>query len=161
MISFKAHRDRLREAKRVELLQDIQLWENLNKKQVSAEVKRAYEQLKLIDAHGIAQSMLYANHRVFDYGNKVSKQLARVLADKIPVKGDSALRSLDGGLTKDIRGKFEVFVDYCQDLYALQEGQQGLWEPFFDSFEIPVITSEQVALMEAPFTGDKILVAID
>lgn len=105
--------DRLHEANWVKLLQDIQPWENLNRKQVTAEVT---ELLK---------------------------------------------RTPDGGLTKDIRGKLEVFADYYQDLCVSQEGQQGLWEHFFDSFEIPIITPEQVVLLEPPFTGDERLEAID
>lgn len=100
--------------------------------------------------------MLFANQRMFDYENKVSKQLAHVLSNTVPVKVGSALRSPDGGLIKDIRGKLEVFASYYQDLYAPQEVQQGYWDPFFASFELPSITLEQVSLLELPISGDEI-----
>lgn len=47
LISFKAHRDKLREAERVNLIEDIHVWEILNKRQVTSEttelLKRAYD----------------------------------------------------------------------------------------------------------------------
>lgn len=50
--------------------------EALNKRQVTLEtaeiLKRAYEHLKLINAGRIAQDMLYATQRVFDYETRLA-----------------------------------------------------------------------------------------
>lgn len=73
LISFKANRDKTSSLARTrsKLTEDIQRIEKLNKKQVTVdstkELKAAYEDLNIIDAHVIAQDVMYAKQNVFDY----------------------------------------------------------------------------------------------
>lgn len=46
-----------------------------------AELQRANDELKLIDADQIAQEILYDKQRTFDYHNKAGKQLVRLLSE--------------------------------------------------------------------------------
>lgn len=59
LISFKAHRDKIREAERDKPMEDIATWESLNKRQVTSEItgllKRAYEQVKLIERDALGK----------------------------------------------------------------------------------------------------------
>lgn len=47
--------------------------------------KHIFQQIKMIDAFNIAQSMMYAKQLAYEYRDKAGKQLARVLSDH-PVK---------------------------------------------------------------------------
>lgn len=52
--------------------------------------------LKMLDARMIAQEMLYAKQRIFEYRDKPGKQLARVLSDSPTGRSILALKNQNG-----------------------------------------------------------------
>lgn len=70
---------------RSKLMENIQSLEDENKWHVTTDttkrLKAMNENLKIEDAHIIAQDIMYAKQKAFDYRDKVGKQLARVLSD--------------------------------------------------------------------------------
>lgn len=70
-IPFKARRDKMQNPARNELVTDIHKLKDLNKNQVTAEhtdqLRAEYGNLQIMDARVIAQEMLYAKQRVFEY----------------------------------------------------------------------------------------------
>lgn len=74
--------------------------------------------MKLLDAHSIAQDIIYANKRVYEYRDKVGKQLVRVLSEHPVNQGVLSLLKLNRELTKDIAEKMQTGLsEYYQELY--------------------------------------------
>lgn len=105
--------------------------EEKNKQEVSQEIVgqlqpcRHLMMLKLIDAINIAQDMLCAKQRTYEYTDKFDRQLARVLSDRSLIHKLLPLRKHDGELRKDISETFEIFIAYYQELYSTADGVDG------------------------------------
>lgn len=118
------------------MVSNIQRVEEENKWGVLLEVVQqlqiAYNNLNPIWAYGIAQDVMYAKQRAFEYRAKAGNQRAWVLSERAVSQGVLPWRKSDGEFTKDTIEKLEIFANYYQELYTLLEREKEGMKTFLD-----------------------------
>lgn len=109
-----------------------------------------YDELKLLDVHKIAQEVLFGEQKLFEYHDRSSKHLARILSDYSSRVWNTPLKDLEGRMRQTVNEKLEAFRGYFQQLYTAEEVDDNLIDEFLDSIEIPRLAGKYLSLLEYP-----------
>lgn len=115
---------------------------------------------KLLDAHKTAQEVLYGKQMLFEYRDRPSKHLARVLSDYSHRGWNSPLEDLDGKTIQSATKTLEAFRSYFQKLYTTDVVEDDCIEKFFEGVKIPKIVYGHLGLLEHPIDTAEIAEAI-
>lgn len=114
----------------------------------------------MIDALDIAQSVMYAKQRDFEFWDKAGKQFSRVLSEH-PERRKEVLMKLDSGeLTTKAEEKLNIFVRFYSELY--KSGSSGCTRlaSFLENIELKELTSDHIRVLEASIGLNEINKAI-
>lgn len=114
-MAFWAFRKKNRDSERVVLTLLAQKLETELKQFLAHDVlwklQAVYDEMKLLDSYQIAQEVLYANQKFFEYRDKPEKELARLLSDRPDNKG-RFLKVPLGDTKMDVQQQVAIFQEY-------------------------------------------------
>lgn len=124
-IALKAFRDKEKGLARPKLKLGIERLEYETKHNPSKDkveqLDTAYDTLKLIDVHHIAQEVLSGKQKLFECRDRPNKLLPRILSDHSPRRQNTPLEDLGGKIKHSVNGKLEAFQEYFQTLYTAEK----------------------------------------
>lgn len=121
LIAVNSSKWKARNQSRNLLLHQISNLEVLNKlvpsSECTEEIFKTYQQLNMINALDIAQSIMYAKQNAYEFRDKAGKQLARVLSEHLVKRKEFPMKLASGELTTEVEKKISIFVRFYQELY--------------------------------------------
>lgn len=166
IISYVSHRKKTLLLKQNELEADLKMAErahesnptrtNLNRIQT---IKAA---LNSILNEKASRSLFYQRQRLYQYGNKPSKYLARLLNQKQNCNTIAGIRDLGGKRHFDWKNINSVFVSFYKSLYKSNNNStKEVLDKFFSKIKLPTLNEEQQKSLGEPIQEKEILEAIN
>lgn len=121
--------------------------------EVLKELKTSRDRLSDLITRKAEKDMLFAQQRLFEFGNKPNKFLARLANNAPPKFFISAVKDDNGQRHMDNNYINECFRQFYEELYSSETDCDKLKDCYFlNSLNIPRLTEDQANLLEGPIT---------
>lgn len=157
IISYASRKRKERVAKQLEMEKKIKKLEEeyyaVKSEDVLTELKFSRAALNDLITRKAEKDILFAKQRLFEFGNKPNKLLAR-LARKAPAKSFiSAVQDENGQRQMNHRQINDTFKRFYEKLYSSETDLDKLKEGnFLNSLNMPQLSNDQASLLEGPIT---------
>lgn len=113
----------------------------------------------MIEAVKIAQSIMYAEQHTFEFRDKPSKQLARILSEHPTNYKELPIFKDDGELPINTKEKADIFAKY-QKLYRSESKDEGKIASLLNSVDVLKLTDEHRTALDVPISLEEIHQAV-
>lgn len=164
-LSYMSHKKKKLLMKQDELEKDLKKAESAHKSNptkenlIKAQALRAA--LNSILNEKASKSLFYQKQRLYEYGNKPSKYLARLLNQRETNNSIGAIRDPKGIRHYDRNKISSVFVSFYKSLYKSENiSTKEDLDKFFSQMKLPTLTDEQQEILGRPIEKEEIFKAI-